>query len=137
MTIPVTTSMSGFEFTEEEQKALLYIKDVKDQSDSRTPENFQITFNNNNLNLSVIRGIHTYGYSEGLFEIGIIDNTTDEFCPDLFDIGDKNGDDVLGYCNKEKILHYIEKLGKISTYPLPKLPKLLTTTTKPKRKKRK
>lgn len=59
--------------------------------------------------LSIVRGDYSYGGDDGLFEIALI-NQQQELDGSLFDEGDRV-DDVLGYCDLEKINHYVRKLA--------------------------
>jgi len=64
----------------------------------------------NGYTLSIIRGQYSHGGSEGLYEIAII-NPNNEMDGSLFDEEDQ-GDDVLGWCTEDKVMHYINKIAK-------------------------
>ena len=83
------------------------IKRLSDKS-SNDMTRIRVEFKNG-LQLSIVQGSWSYGGKEGLFEIGPFNK---EGCLDgtLFD-GEDWGDDVLGYCTKEKVIHYINKIG--------------------------
>ncbi len=86
-----------------------FIESVVDMSDSimnRVRVNFK-----NGYGLSIIRGEYSYGGGDGLFEIAPI-NKDGELDGRLFD-DDESGDSVLGYCDINKLNHYINKLGNI------------------------
>ena len=83
--------------------------DVKDTSDAFT-KRVRVYFKNG-LSLSVVRGSWTYGGDRGLFEIAPF-NKDKEMDGNLLD-GECRGDDVLGYCDVDKVNHYIAKIGKI------------------------
>jgi hypothetical protein len=97
------------------EKCYPFIDSVQDQSDK---ENKQLWINfKNGLALSVIWGDIAYGGGHAKYEIacfnkhGAFDNT-------LFDDKDRErncGDDVLGFCILEKVLHYVMKLGTMKT----------------------
>jgi hypothetical protein len=72
----------------------------------------RITFLNNNLSLSVVKVPHTYGGTSGLYEIAIL-NDKGGFVSEWFDDEDQSGDDVLGWCTEEKVLHYVNKLSYV------------------------
>lgn len=65
----------------------------------------------NGYELSVIRGQYSYGGEQGLFEIAPF-NLKGEMDGSLFDEDDQ-GDDVCGYCDVEKVNHYLKKLGTL------------------------
>lgn len=62
----------------------------------------------NGMGMSVITSKMLYGEKK-LFEIAIYDREGG-FSGDYFDAED-HGDDVLGYCDTEKVEHYIRKIG--------------------------
>jgi len=65
----------------------------------------------NGFELSVIRGEFSYGSENGLFEIAIFDVDGD-FARECYDECDQ-GDGVVGNCDVEKVLHYIEKTANL------------------------
>jgi len=85
------------------------IESIVDMSDEIT-KRMRVEFKNGHQ-LSIIYGLCTYGVDSGLFEIAIFDKVG-EFDGSLFDEEDK-GDDVLGYCDKEKVEHYVNKIGNL------------------------
>ena len=85
------------------------IKSITDKSDELT-DRMRIEFKNG-YQLSIIRGYVSYGYKSGLFEIAPF-NKNGDMDGNLFDDNDK-GDDVLGYCNKEKVEYYVNKIGNL------------------------
>ncbi|MDD1626887.1 MAG: hypothetical protein LUQ26_05340 [Methylococcaceae bacterium] len=84
-----------------------YIETVKDDSDD-SYKRIRIHFKNG-MQLSVVRGPYSYGGEQGLFEIAALDRNDDWF-PELWDEEDA-GDCVLGYCDIDKVNHYIQRLG--------------------------
>jgi len=84
-----------------------YVESVEDTSNSFM-QAMRIKFKNG-LQLSIVRGKYTYGGDQGLYEIAILDKN-DEFNDSLFDEEDQ-ADTVLGYCDKDKVNHYINKIG--------------------------
>jgi hypothetical protein len=65
----------------------------------------------NGYQLSVVQGDYSYGGDDNLFEIAPFTkegSMTDE----LFDEED-SGDTVLGYCDIEKVNHYILKISSL------------------------
>lgn len=86
-----------------------YIDHVEDRSDDNTKR--ARVFFKNGLELSVIRGVWSYGGDEGLFEIAPF-NIQGEMDGSMFDDEDA-GDDVCGYCTPEKVQHYIKKIGSM------------------------
>lgn len=85
------------------------IAEVKNLSDDRVSR-LRLVFKNG-YQLSIIRGEFSYGGDQGLFEISPFDL---EGCMNggLFDEEDQ-GDDVLGYCNLEKVKYYVNKIGTL------------------------
>jgi len=85
-----------------------YVENVSDKSDSsfkRTLIEFK-----NGYAISIIQGEYAYcGPDE--YEIALI-NDKDVMDGSLFDEEDK-GDTVLGYCDKEKVIHYLKKLARM------------------------
>lgn len=63
----------------------------------------------NGYALSIVQGTYSYGGDQGLYEIAPI-NPANALDGSLFDEEDQ-GDDVLGYCDLEKINHYVRKLA--------------------------
>ena len=61
----------------------------------------------NGYQLSIIRGLGSYGNQQGLFEIAVI-SPDDKYCPDLLE-----GDDVLGWQTSAQVVSYVEKIGGI------------------------
>lgn len=86
-----------------------HIERLEDDSDELI-KRIRIHFKNG-YQLSVIFGFGTYGKDENLMEIAIFD-WDGEFCPHLFDVEDTD-EDVLGYCDKPKVSHYIDKIGRL------------------------
>lgn len=70
----------------------------------------RVTFTNG-YGLSIIRGDGTYGACDGLFEIAPV-NLEDELDGSLFDEDDQS-DDVLGWCDIDKVNHYMSKLAHL------------------------
>jgi hypothetical protein len=85
-----------------------FIKGVEDKSDEMM--NRALIEFKNGLKLSIINGPFAYGGSTS-FEIAPMTNEN-EWMPEAFDEEDK-GNEVLGYCNVEKVKHYINKIGSI------------------------
>ncbi len=87
-----------------------FIEKIEDLSDSFF-KRMRIYFKNG-YQLSVINSErYSFGGDEGLFEIAPMRHN-EGFCPEVFDAKDQ-GDDVLGYCDKEKVIHYINKIGNL------------------------
>lgn len=84
------------------------IVDLSDTFADRVRINFP-----NGLALSVIRGQYTYGGDQGLFEIAAF-NVKGEMDGSFFNEEDA-GDDVLGYCDEDKVFKYIAKLSDLKT----------------------
>lgn len=82
------------------------IKSFKDLSDSLYAR-LQIRFTNG-YELSIVRGLGSYGNQQGLLEIAI-KSPDDKYCPDLLE-----GDDVLGWQTPAQVVSYVEKIGKIT-----------------------
>ena len=80
-----------------------YIEKVEDKS-SPIMSRLRIYFKNGH-ELSIIRGEHSYGGEEGLFEIMPDDES-------FFD-DDDDGDVVLGYLTHDRVSYYIEKIGSM------------------------
>ena len=85
------------------------IKTVANNSDEYT-DRVRIEFKNGH-ELSIIRGNYSYGGIDGLFEIAPFDKNGN-MNGDLFD-DDDQGDSVLGDCTRERVIHYINKLGSL------------------------
>ena len=81
------------------------IKSIEDKSDSLYAR-CQVHFENG-YQLSIIRGLGSYGNQQGLFEIAIF-SPDDKYCPDLLE-----GDDVLGYQTAAQVVIYVEKVGDL------------------------
>lgn len=88
-----------------------FIGSIKDMSDAFM-KRMLITFKNG-FQLSVITGQGAYVSESAPYEIAPFD-CEGNMDGDLFDEDDK-GDDVCGYCTPEKVLHYIKKIGRMST----------------------
>jgi hypothetical protein len=84
-----------------------FIEKIEDLSDDFITR-MRIVFKNNKQ-LSIVKGFSTYGNNQGLFEIAPF-NENEEMDGSLFDEEDK-GDNVLGYCDVEKVYYYIKKIG--------------------------
>lgn len=90
----------------------LNIKSIKDKSD-KFVKRIRICFKNN-FELSIIKGMDTYGSKQNLFEIAIF-NPNGDYCPELFeDVNDRN-DDVLGYQSEEEVIMYINKISLLTS----------------------
>jgi|SaaInlStandDraft_4_1057021.scaffolds.fasta_scaffold76887_2 hypothetical protein len=86
------------------------IAEIVDKSDDHISR--MLIIFTNGYSLSIIHGSGTYSDSqEGLFEIAPYNNDG-KMDGSLFDKKDI-GDDVLGYCDIEKIKHYVNKLGNL------------------------
>lgn len=70
----------------------------------------RVTFANR-YSLSIIRGEGSYGGSDGYFEIAPLDQEG-HMDGSLFDEDDQ-GDDVLGWCDLNKVNHYMRKLAHL------------------------
>lgn len=86
-----------------------FIKEITNNSDGFMPR-MGIIFKNG-YNLSIIQGEYSYGGNQGLYEIAIF-NSKGEFNGNLFDESDQ-GDDVLGYLEKNRVVYYINKIGNL------------------------
>ena len=85
------------------------IKSIEDKSEGEF-KRIRIHFNNG-CQLSIVRGNGTYGFNNGLFEIAPL-NKDGKIDGSLFDKEDQD-EDVLGYCDEDKINYYINKIGDI------------------------
>ena len=85
------------------------ISSFSDLSDAIT-NHIHIKFKNG-YSLGVIQGEYTYGGPEGLFEIGLFDQSG-SLDGSLLDEDDQ-GDDVLGHCTLDTVAHYAKKLALI------------------------
>ena len=79
-----------------------YIDRIEERSDACI-KRMRIFFKNG-YELSIVRGMGTYGDEEGLFEIM-------PSSEELIDKQDK-GDSVVGYLSIDRVNYYIEKIGK-------------------------
>lgn len=59
----------------------------------------------NGYGVSVVRGPHTYGGEDGLFELAVIDSTTDEITYDT-----PITDDVVGYLTPEGVTQLMAEI---------------------------
>jgi len=91
-----------------ENNSILKIVDMSDYFSART----RIVFKNG-YQLSVVIGPISYGSDRGLFELSPF-NANGEMDGSLLDDGD-SGDDVLGFCSAEKVNHYINKIGSLTS----------------------
>lgn len=82
------------------------IVDISDQLIARV----RIIFKNGHQ-LSIISCKLMDGARNGFFEIAPFDKHA-EFDQSLFDIEDQ-GDDILGYCDVERVKYYIQKIGEL------------------------
>ena len=84
-----------------------YVEKEEDKSDSLM-ERVRIEFKNG-YSVSIIQGEYAYcgpdSYEIALFDGDVMDGS-------LFDEEDQ-GDDVLGYCDREKVIHYLKKLARM------------------------
>ena len=62
----------------------------------------------NGYELSIVRGLGSYGNQQGLFEIAIF-SPDNKDCPDLLE-----GDDVLGYQTAAQVVIYVAKVGDLN-----------------------
>ncbi len=86
------------------------IESIADMSDALM-KRMRVKFKNG-YQVSIIHGGgFTYGADVGCFEIALF-GKDGEFDGSLFDEEDK-GDDVLGYCDKAKVEHYVNKIGEL------------------------
>ena len=83
------------------------VEDASDESMKRARVHFK-----NGYQLSIIQGPSSYGGPEGLYEISPI-NKAGCLDGDLLDEEDQ-GDDVCGYCEVDKVDHYIRKIGGLT-----------------------
>ena len=81
------------------------IEAIEDKSDSLYAR-CRVRFTNG-YQLSIIRGLGSYGYQQGLFEIAVF-SPNDKYCSDLLE-----GNDVLGYQTAKQVVSYVEKIGEI------------------------
>ena len=86
------------------------VSNVKDNSDELF-KRMLISFKNG-YSLSVIKGEYSYGGSEGFYEIAP-KNKSGALDGSLFDDEDK-GDDVLGWCDEDRVKYYVNKIGNLS-----------------------
>jgi hypothetical protein len=86
-----------------------FIEKIENLSDSFF-KRMRIYFKNG-YQLSVISGKYACGGYLGLFEIAPMDQY-EKFCPGLFDKEDQ-GDSVLGHCDNEKVIYYVNKIGNL------------------------
>ncbi|MGZ8172981.1 MAG: hypothetical protein ACXWT0_03755 [Methylobacter sp.] len=102
------TSRAGFDL--DALAALDNVMSIDDLSD-RQIQRARVIFKNG-YGLSIIRGPGlTFGGIEGLFEIAPFD-AEGQIDGSLFDEEDEGGR-VLGYCDVEKVQHYLIKIGSI------------------------
>lgn len=83
------------------------IDHIEDRSDP-TMARARIHFKNG-YELSVIKGFGSYGSSQGLFEIAIM-RENGEYADELYEEG---GSSVEGCLTLEKVMYYIDKIGKL------------------------
>lgn len=81
-----------------------HIENLSDSDMARARIHFK-----NGYELSVIKGFGSYGSKEGLFEIAIM-RKDGEYANELYEEGDS---DVLGFLTLEKVMHYIDKTGRL------------------------
>lgn len=87
-----------------------FIEKIEDLSNSFL-KRMRIYFKNG-YQLSVINSErYSFGSDEGLFEIAPMRHNEVD-CPELFDEKDQGGY-VLGCCDKEKVIYYVNKIGNL------------------------